>query len=64
MNYGEYIWQSPHWPDWQYDLAALADSLAAVSHAQGLLLGRLKKGVGLHFLTAENAVRHLNRICS
>lgn len=41
MNYGEYIWQSPHWSDWQYDLAALADPLAAVSRAQGLLLGRL-----------------------
>lgn len=41
MKYGEYIWQSPHWPDWCYDLAALADPLAAVSHAQGLLLGRL-----------------------
>lgn len=41
MNYGEYIWQSPHWPDWQYDLPALADSLAAVSREQGLLLGRL-----------------------
>lgn len=41
MKYGEYIWQSPHWPDWQYDLAALAESLAAVSRAQGLLLGRL-----------------------
>src|SRR5690606_5859861 len=41
MNYGEYIWQSPHWPDWQYDLAALAEPMAAVSRAQGLLLGRL-----------------------
>lgn len=41
MNYGEYIWQSPHWPDWHYDLAALAEPLAAVSRAQGLLLGRL-----------------------
>ncbi|MBO9354965.1 DUF4172 domain-containing protein [Bordetella petrii] len=41
MNYGEYIWQSPHWPDWRYDLAALADPLAVVSRAQGLLLGRL-----------------------
>jgi len=41
MNYGEYVWQSPHWPDWQYDLAALAESLATVSRAQGLLLGRL-----------------------
>lgn len=41
MNDGEYIWQSPQWPDWQYDLAALAEPLAAVSRAQGLLLGRL-----------------------
>ena len=41
MKNGEYIWQSPQWPDWQYDLAALAEPLAAVSRAQGLLLGRL-----------------------
>ncbi|MCC2594727.1 Fic family protein [Pusillimonas sp. MFBS29] len=41
MKTGEYIWQSPHWPVWQYDLAALAEPLAAVSRAQGLLLGRL-----------------------
>ncbi|MCK9511255.1 MAG: Fic family protein [Pigmentiphaga sp.] len=41
MNYGEYVWQSPHWPDWQYDLAVLAEPLAAVSLAQGRLLGRL-----------------------
>src|SRR5690554_3488400 len=41
MNNGEYIWQSPQWPNWQYDLAALAKPLAAVSRAQGLLLGRL-----------------------
>lgn len=41
MIYGEYIWQSPHWPNWHYDLAALAEPLAAVSRAQGLLLGRL-----------------------
>lgn len=41
MKYGEYIWRSPHWPNWQYDLAALAERLSAVSRAQGLLLGRL-----------------------
>ncbi len=41
MNNGECIWQSPHWPNWQYDLATLAEPLAAVSRAQGLLLGRL-----------------------
>lgn len=41
MRTGEYVWQSPHWPDWQYDLAALAEPLVAVSRAQGLLFGRL-----------------------
>lgn len=41
MKYGEYIWQSPHWPNWHYDLAVLAEPLSAVSRAQGLLLGRL-----------------------
>lgn len=43
MFYGEsrYIWQQPDWPQWRYDLAALADAMAAVSRAQGMLLGRL-----------------------
>lgn len=41
MFSGEYIWQSPDWPQWRYDLRALATPLAAVSQAQGLLLGRL-----------------------
>jgi len=41
MFSGEYIWQLPDWPAWRYDLAALARPLAAVSQAQGLLLGRL-----------------------
>ena len=41
MNDGEYVWQSPHWPNWRYDLATLVEPLAAVSRAQGLLLGRL-----------------------
>ena len=43
MNSGEYkyIWQSGDWPDWRFDLAALAGMLAEVSRAQGLLLGRL-----------------------
>ena len=36
-----YIWQNPSWPNWRYDLAALAQPLADVSRAQGLLLGRL-----------------------
>jgi Fic family protein len=43
MNGGDYIyiWQAPDWPDWRYDLAALAQPLAAVSRAQGMLMGRL-----------------------
>lgn len=36
-----YIWQASDWPSWHYDLAALAQSLADVSRAQGLLMGRL-----------------------
>lgn len=43
MEYGEkrYIWQAADWPHWRYELPALADLLAEVSRAQGLLLGRL-----------------------
>ena len=43
MNYGDYkyIWQAPDWPNWCYDLAALAGPLAEVSRAQGILIGRL-----------------------
>jgi Fic family protein len=36
-----YIWQADDWPSWRYDLAALAQPLADVSRAQGLLMGRL-----------------------
>lgn len=43
MNSGDYtyIWQASDWPNWRYDLAALASPLAEVSRAQGLLMGRL-----------------------
>ena len=43
MNGGDctYIWQASDWPSWRYDLAALAQPLADVSRAQGLLMGRL-----------------------
>jgi Fic family protein len=43
MNRGDYlyIWQAADWPAWRYDLAALAAPMAAVSRAQGLLLGRM-----------------------
>lgn len=50
MNHGDYryIWQAPDWPQWRYDLAALAEPMARVSRAQGLLLGRLADvGLGL-----------------
>lgn len=36
-----YIWQASDWPAWRFDLAALAQPLADVSRAQGLLMGRL-----------------------
>ncbi len=36
-----YIWQRPDWPQWRYDLSALAGKLAEVSQAQGMLIGRL-----------------------
>ncbi|BBO99355.1 Fic family protein [Sulfuriferula nivalis] len=43
MNSGDYtyIWQASDWPNWHYDLAALAGSMAEASRAQGLLMGRL-----------------------
>lgn len=43
MNSGDYkyIWQSNDWPAWRFDLAALAEPMAEVSRAQGLLMGRL-----------------------
>jgi len=36
-----YIWHATDWPQWRFDLQALAPALSQVSHAQGLLLGRL-----------------------
>jgi len=43
MNSGDYayIWQASDWPTWRFDLTALAQPLADVSRAQGLLMGRL-----------------------
>lgn len=40
-GYKLYIWQEESWPDWKYDLTALAELLQQVSRSQGLLLGRL-----------------------
>ncbi len=36
-----YIWQARDWPNWRFDLAELAEPMADVSRAQGLLMGRL-----------------------
>ena len=43
MESGEkiFLWQADDWPDWRYDLTALASPLAEVSRAQGMLIGRL-----------------------
>ena len=43
MKYGDklYIWQATDWPRWRYDLSRLAEPLAEVSRAQGVLMGRL-----------------------
>ncbi len=43
MNSGDYtyIWQASDWATWRFDLAAMAQPLADVSRAQGLLMGRL-----------------------
>ncbi|CAM2174070.1 Fic family protein [Paraburkholderia sacchari] len=43
MNSGDYtyIWQANDWPVWRYDLAKLAEPLAAASRVEGLLAGRL-----------------------
>ncbi len=43
MKSGEqrYIWATSDWPNWRYDLAALAGPLAEASRSQGLLLGRV-----------------------
>jgi Fic family protein len=36
-----YIWQSSDWPNWSYDLGALAHQISEVSLKQGMLLGRV-----------------------
>lgn len=36
-----YIWQADDWPAWRFDLTALTQPLTEVSHAQGVLTGRL-----------------------
>lgn len=50
MNSGDYkyIWQASDWPNWRFDLAALAGPMAEVSRAQGVLMGRMTDvGMGL-----------------
>ena len=53
----EYIWQAGDWPAWRFDLAALAEPMAQVSRAQGLLLGRLADvGMALRNQASLNAL--------
>jgi Fic family protein len=61
MTSGEttYIWQLSDWPDWRYDLTALAGPLAQVSHAQGRLSGRLADvGLALQDQASLMALTH------
>ena len=57
MKRGEwtFIWEDPDWPGWRYDLSLIAAPLAAVSRAQGLLLGRLAD-VGLNLRNQASLV--------
>ena len=41
MNYSEYIYQEPGWPDFTWDNSKLVDLLSRVSFAQGKLLGKM-----------------------
>jgi len=40
-----YIWERPEWPNFRWDEARISPLLAAASHKQGLLLGRMQ-GLG------------------
>lgn len=42
LGTAEFIWQRPGWPALRYDHARLANSLAQVSQALGVVLGRLE----------------------
>jgi len=48
-----YIWQSDEWAMWRYDMSALAEQMANVRLAQGMLYGRL----------AESGVMARNQAC-
>lgn len=55
-----YIHESPDWPTFQWDIAKLAEQLAAIRHKQGLLLGRMsalgfsiRAEAGLEILTLD-----------
>ena len=55
-----YIHENPEWPNFRWDVAGLAEPLAAVRHKQGLLLGRMqalgfsiRAEAGLETLTAD-----------
>lgn len=55
MNYGDfskYIWQHSEWPNWTFDLVALAPLLSKVNLERGRLLGAIQ---ALGFKSAEEA---------
>ena len=51
-EYSKYIWQHVEWPEWQWNSAKLAESLAKVTLERGRLLGSMQ---GLGFKLAEEA---------
>jgi Fic family protein len=50
IEYTQYIWQHPEWPQWQFDSARLAGLLSQVTFERGRLLGRMQ---ALGFKLAE-----------
>jgi Fic family protein len=52
-----YVHSRPDWPHYRYDLAALAQPLAAMRYRQGILLGRME-GLGLRQM-AETTLNSL-----
>ena len=49
-----YVWQSPTWPDFQWDRAALSIPLASARQAQGRLLGKIA-GLGFDLSLSQRA---------
>ena len=63
MNGGDYtyIWEADDWPTWRFDLAVLAQPMANVSRAQGLLMGRLADCLQLQASTSGALMSAMGR---